>query len=67
MRDIVFFLVFGAFVWAAAVVGFVSIYLYAGDSIQCVALNDQDACIVRPSKLKMIAGAEPEFQHISAP
>ena len=28
MRDIVFFLVFGAFVWAAAVVDFVSFYVY---------------------------------------
>lgn len=45
MRDIVFFLVFGAFVWAAAVAGFVSLYVYAGDSILCGALNDQDACV----------------------
>lgn len=44
MRDIVSFLVFGAFVWAAAVVGFVSLYIYAGDSILCGALADQDAC-----------------------
>ena len=44
MRDIVFFLVFGAFVWASAVVGFVSLYVYAGDRILCGVLNDQDAC-----------------------
>jgi len=44
MRDMVLFLVFGAFVWAAAVVGFVSLYLYAGDSILCGALSDQNAC-----------------------
>jgi hypothetical protein len=44
MRDIVLVLVFGAFVWAAAVVGFISLYVYAGDSILCGALNDQDAC-----------------------
>ena len=44
MRDIVLCLVFGAFVWAAAVVGLVSLYVYAGDSILCGALNDQEAC-----------------------
>lgn len=45
MRDIVLFLVFGAFVWAAAVVGLVSLYVYAGDSILCRALSNQDACL----------------------
>jgi hypothetical protein len=44
MRDIVLFLVFGAFVWAAAVVTFVSLYVYGGDTILCVALSNQDAC-----------------------
>ena len=45
MRDAVFVLVFGAFVWAAVVVGFVSLYVYAGDSVLCGALNDQGACV----------------------
>ena len=45
MRDLVLFLVFGAFVWAAVVVGLVSLYVYAGDSILCRALSDQDACV----------------------
>jgi hypothetical protein len=45
MRDTVFVLVFGAFVWAAVIVGFVSLYIYAGDSLLCGALNDQDACV----------------------
>jgi hypothetical protein len=44
MRDIVLCLVFGTFVWAATVVGFVSLYVYAGDRILCGVLNDQDAC-----------------------
>jgi hypothetical protein len=44
MRDLVLFLVFGAFVWAATVVTLVSLYVYAGDTILCVALSDQDAC-----------------------
>lgn len=45
MRDIVLYLVFGAFVWAAAVVGLVSLYVYAGDSILCGVLSDQEACV----------------------
>jgi hypothetical protein len=44
MRDIVFFLVFGAFVWAATVVVFVSLYIYAGDRILCELLDDQGSC-----------------------
>jgi hypothetical protein len=43
MRDIVF--LFVAFVWSAAIVGFVSLYVYAGDSILCEALHDQQACV----------------------
>jgi hypothetical protein len=31
MRDVMHLLVFSAFVWAAAVVGFISLYLYVGD------------------------------------
>jgi hypothetical protein len=45
MRDTVFVLLFGAFMWAAVVVGFVSLYVYAGDSVLCGALNDRDACV----------------------
>jgi hypothetical protein len=44
MRDIVLFLVFGAYVWAAAVVAFISLYVYAGASVVRVELSDQDAC-----------------------
>jgi hypothetical protein len=44
MRDIVLFLVFRAFVWAATVVTFVSLYVYAGDTILRVAPSNQDAC-----------------------
>jgi hypothetical protein len=44
MRDIVLFLVFGAYVWAAAVAAFISLYVYAGDSVVRVELSDQDAC-----------------------
>jgi heme exporter protein D len=32
MRDIVLCLVFGAYVWAAAVVGLVSLYVYARET-----------------------------------
>jgi hypothetical protein len=66
MRDVVFFFV--AFVWATVVVGFVSLYVYAGDSIQCGALHDQDACVrlefqgarASPPSLRIRKAASPQ-------